>query len=401
MKDFAIRFLLICLCFMPQSAYCISRFVDNGILYVITSVYNREVRAHKSDSEMTSIDVPTNVYFYGYNFKVTDVSPSLFENKEVVYLPETLKEIKDGLFCWKKQLREIYIPNSVTSIGDGAFRGCDNLTSINIPNSVTRIGKNAFSGCKKLTSIEIPYSVTFIGDKAFDCCSQLETVVLPDELKEINNGMFYMCEKLKHVEFGNINRIGSEAFCYCNSLEKITIPGSVRSIGAKAFEGCSAKISFEDMTTLETVGAGAISPYNLKKALHNGKVFWEFADKKYEIPEGIEEIPEGAISCGRHIVLPSTLKRMYCKAAKFDTITCLSETPPDLGDNVIDKKNVVRVHSKSLEAYRKHALWGKATIETIDGLDTIYYYYYIAAGVLFVIFVYVLYRVIRQNKSES
>ncbi len=57
-----------------------------------------------------------------------------------------------------------------------AFNNCRSLTSIDIPNSVTDIKEGVFLSCASLTSVKIPDGVTSIGAYAFSFCEKLSDV---------------------------------------------------------------------------------------------------------------------------------------------------------------------------------------------------------------------------------
>jgi len=68
-------------------------------------------------------------------------------------IPNTITELKYGLFYNCSSLKEISIPASVKAIGPRVFGGCSSLTTIAIPATVTRMDYGIFEHCTGLTSI--------------------------------------------------------------------------------------------------------------------------------------------------------------------------------------------------------------------------------------------------------
>ena len=150
-----------------------------------------------------------------------------------VYIPDSVKTIDQGAFCWCARLKNVSIGNGVTSIhphafyqsqgvryteyqngfylgnrdnpyhilfdvidktcsafeihpdtktiADWALCGCPNITSLTLPEGLIAIGKYAFSGCTGLTSLTIPANVTAIGNEAFDWCPSLTAVTFASD----------------------------------------------------------------------------------------------------------------------------------------------------------------------------------------------------------------------------
>jgi len=112
---------------------------------------------------------------------VTSIRGSVFLNMDikVVFLPETITEIRGEAFKNCKQLQTINIPKGVTEIKGNTFQNCESLKEIEIPEGVTRIGGHAFDGCRSLTYVDIPSSVIELGKSAFRNCTKLKRVDIP------------------------------------------------------------------------------------------------------------------------------------------------------------------------------------------------------------------------------
>ena len=211
-------------------------FVENGLMYTITSTSDKEVKVSGIEADVYGDIVIPSYTSQGY--KVVDIGENSFSDSYVksVEIPTTVTTINPYAFYSAKFLMSISIPNSVTSIGESAFCKCSSLTSVIIPDAVTTIGDDAFCKCSSLTSVTIPNSVTSIGAGAFYGCSSLTSVTIPNSVTSIGDETFYRCSSLTSVTIPNsVTTIGDDAFYGCSSLTSVTIPNSVTSIGYGAF----------------------------------------------------------------------------------------------------------------------------------------------------------------------
>ena len=201
------------------------------------------------------------IFFRGYKANPFYYSHNIYLNETLItdlVIPNSVKKIVGGAFCFCSCLTSVTIPNSVTSIGGSAFYECSGLTSVTIPDSVTSIEDDAFSGCRGLTSITIPNSVISIGDHAFFCCSGLTSLTIPNSVKCIGWNAFSCCSGLTSVEISNsVTSIGSGAFSVCSGLTSVTIPNNVTSIGDRAFYSCSGLTSVTIPNSVTSIGDGA------------------------------------------------------------------------------------------------------------------------------------------------
>jgi len=72
---------------------------------------------------------------------------------KVIWLPDSLKVIRDNAFSNVSGLSRILIPDSVEAIGRHAFSGCTSLEVITFPQALKVIGRNAFEGCASLSGV--------------------------------------------------------------------------------------------------------------------------------------------------------------------------------------------------------------------------------------------------------
>ena len=209
--------------------------------------------AFASCKSITGVKVPDTV---------TEIRKGVFVfcyKLKKVSLPKNLKKIADLVFSDCVCLESIKIPDSVTAIGNGAFYNClalenaelpkclkrisaetflhcESLTGITLPDSVTELCTESFAHCLSLKNIKIPGKVTKIGDSAFEGCRSLSKISLPNKVKEIKEGTFEGCRSLTSVSIpGSVTAIGEEAFYDCTALRSVSVPKSVTKIGSRAF----------------------------------------------------------------------------------------------------------------------------------------------------------------------
>lgn len=219
-----------------------------------------------------------------------------------VTLPDGITELPASAF-YDTGIKSIELPASITTIGGWAFKQCNNLTSMTIPASVTSLGKGIFENCSTLSSADIkanisilpgdiflncvkltdlklsstitefegnnfagtgftefviPSRITKIGQGAFSCCNNLKSVTLPANL-QMSFSLFAYCPNLENVTIAEgITEIGAETFRDCTSLTAIVLPSTITSIRDRAFQGCSALVSF----TCKAATAPELSPHN-------------------------------------------------------------------------------------------------------------------------------------------
>lgn len=181
---------------------------------------------------------------------ITNISKYAFTDSSVklIFLPEKLEKINDGLFyncknlntvltitdninCGKEYglIREtviggkisyiganafgntfisnVVLGNSVKSIGDCAFKNCGYLFKINIPQSVESIGDNAFENCMILNTLTISEGVKNIGLSCFKNCIYLQNINLPSTIDSLDYSVFSGCFSIKQIKFSNTKNV--------------------------------------------------------------------------------------------------------------------------------------------------------------------------------------------------
>ena len=328
--------------------------VQIGDLY-----YNLD--ATNQTAEVTS---QNSSYPYWSTSITTANIPSSVEYNSVAY---SVTSIGEEAFFKCSSLTSIEIPNGVTSIGEKAFYQCSGLTGdLIIPNSVTSIGEKAFLGCRGLTSMTIPNSVTSIGEKAFYQCSGLTAIdvaadnpnycaeegvlfskdkttlvaypggkqgaySIPNSVTSIGSYAFYDCSGLTGnlIIPNSVTSIGNDAFNGCRGLTSVTIPNSVTSIGEKAFYDCRGLTSVTIPNSVTSIGSSAF--YNCRGLT------------SVTIPNSVTSIGNNAF-----------------KNTGLTSVTIEAETPPTLGNNVLDGSNCnIYIPCGTLEIYQVAEGWSE------------------------------------------
>ena len=149
-----------------------------------------ESHAFQNRANITSINIPSSVYFIGT--MAFDGCYSLPVVGGLRYADTYLVEAVD----WQQSYT---IQEGTRWIAKNAFGWMDQLTEITLPESLEYIGEDAFSYCTGLTSITIPANVKTIGESAFIGCSGLKSITcqapVPPMLEYYWNGVFANVDK--------------------------------------------------------------------------------------------------------------------------------------------------------------------------------------------------------------
>lgn len=251
------------------------KFQLESLIYTVTSDSTVTLTEMATNTDVTSVVVPSFVTNEGVTYRVSSIQRMAFENQKSllsVTLPDGILRIEERTFRGCLALTSIVIPNTVTTIGYRAFYECESLTAIFIPAAVDSIGSEFLARCSALKSIEvdnnnayynsnnncnavietatnclvagcqntvIPEGVTKIGDGAFSKCYGLTSFSIPNSVTEIGYRAFYRCTSLTSIQLSNnVEYIGKYAFYSCMALTEITLPKSVKTIDWFAFHGC-------------------------------------------------------------------------------------------------------------------------------------------------------------------
>lgn len=153
------------------------------------------------------------------------------EEKDVV-IPDHVTTIGDRAFCLWESLHSVVIPESVKSIGNRAFRECKNLHSVKLPKTLTAIGREAFEACVKLADKD---GFVIVNDILFSYHGSAVDLVVPEGVKEIG-GAFGYGKNLRSITIADsVTKIGRSAFAGCGKLKAISISENVTDIHEAAF----------------------------------------------------------------------------------------------------------------------------------------------------------------------
>lgn len=153
------------------------------------------------------------------------------EEKDVV-IPDHVTTIGDRAFCLWESLHSVVIPESVKSIGARAFRECKNLHLVKLPKTLTAIGRETFEACVKLADKD---GFVIVNDILFSYHGSAVDLVVPEGVKEIS-GAFGYGKNLRSITIANsVKKIGRGAFSGCGKLKAVFIPDGVTDIHEAAF----------------------------------------------------------------------------------------------------------------------------------------------------------------------
>ena len=195
-----------------------------------------------------------------------DMSRLIFcwQEKEMFYVPQSVKVIEPFAFCLQTRLRNIELHDDIISIGNSAFMGCEALEHIIIPRSVMEIKSDTFDGCISLKRVELHDEITQIGRNAFRHCEALHDIILPRNLKYLNS--FECCYSLHKIDIpSSVKEIGG--FMFCGNLRKVILHNGVRKIRDYAFRFCKRLATINFPEGLETIGIRAFYPFNMVRAV--------------------------------------------------------------------------------------------------------------------------------------
>ena len=195
-----------------------------------------------------------------------DMSRLVFcwKEKETFVIPQSVKTVAPFAFCLQTKLRKIELHDGITSIGEAAFMGCKALERITIPPSVTEIKCDTFDGCTSLKEIKLHDAIAKIGSHAFRFCESLDGITLPKKLRSLNS--FECCYSLREIDIpATVEEIAG--FMFCRNLRKVILHSGVREIRGYAFRYCNNLEEINFPESLETIGARAFFPSNIRKAI--------------------------------------------------------------------------------------------------------------------------------------
>lgn len=388
MKLCILRFLLLVLFLACKtSSFAYETFEVDGISY--QTINENEVKVMRNTKYKGDIVIPSEIYFDGNTYKVTEINERAF-----------------GACA----IKSIQFPYGLKKIGHTSFYDCMLLKTITIPNSVTTIGSQAFANCISLESIELPESLINIGGYCFEECRSLSSIVIPNSIKTINSSTFKGCSSLSEIIIGtSVSTIGSNAFEGCTNLQNMTIPSSVTKIYSDAFNGCKIfqSLNFEegsdDLDIWEGTLIGAQEMYlgrNVKGNFARLGCYGLFRGlERLTISTCVTEIPRGLFAFAvqlKRLVIPNSVKEIGHYAfyeSKIDTliignsvtkiereafncyykdVICLNPIPPTIENYsfAVNYNATLKVPKGCVEAYKNakydHYFLNIAEFDTSD-----------------------------------
>lgn len=188
------------------------------------------------------ISVRDGIVYNKEETEMVSAAPCALE-KDVLTLPDTLKEIPAGSFKACKGIKKLVFGKNITSIGNGAF-AYSNIENVQMNDNVTVLDEYAFYYCTKLANVDLSKSLTKIdGYETFKLTTALKHIDLKN-VKELTGWYTFLQSGLEDVDLSNVsNMSGIQVFGSCHNLKTVYIgkntdfSGKV-SIGSNNFAGC-------------------------------------------------------------------------------------------------------------------------------------------------------------------
>ena len=188
------------------------------------------------------ISVKDGIVYNKDQTEMVSAAPCALE-KDVLTLPDTLKEIPAGSFKSCKGIKKLIFGKNITSIGNGAF-AYSNIENVQMNDNVTVLDEYAFYYCTKLANVDLSKSLTKIdGYETFKYTDALKHIDLKN-VTELTGWYTFQQSGLEDVDLSNVSNMrGIQVFGSCHNLKTVYIgkntdfSGKV-SIGSNNFAGC-------------------------------------------------------------------------------------------------------------------------------------------------------------------
>lgn len=243
----------------------IDQYVEKMTIPSTLKKFDRSFYGHSSyDDDKSELEWKKSYVFKGYELsnpekaKYISVRDGIVYNKEetemvsaapcalekdVLTLPDTLKEIPAGSFKACKGIKKLVFGKNITSIGNGAF-AYSNIENVQMNDNVTVLDEYAFYYCTKLANVDLSKSLTKIdGYETFKYTDALKHIDLKN-VTELTGWYTFQQSGLEDVDLSNVsNMSGIQVFGSCHNLKTVYIgkntdfSGKV-SIGSNNFAGC-------------------------------------------------------------------------------------------------------------------------------------------------------------------
>lgn len=188
------------------------------------------------------ISVRDGIVYNKEETEMVSAAPCALE-KDVLTLPDTLKEIPAGSFKACKGIKKLVFGKNITSIGNGAF-AYSNIENVQMNDNVTALDEYAFYYCTKLANVDLSKSLTKIdGYETFKYTAALKHIDLKN-VKELTGWYTFLQSGLEDVDLSNVESVdGIQVFGTCYNLKTVYIGkntdlSSRLGIGCNCFAGC-------------------------------------------------------------------------------------------------------------------------------------------------------------------
>lgn len=188
------------------------------------------------------------------------------KNKTIIYfyslrngnitLPDTVTEIKGGVFKNNAYITEFTFGENITVIGASAFEGCNRLATVTFEDSdaeTLTIGERAFYNCYLIESFTIPARMTVVSDYLLGNAIALNEVVWHDNITYIGDYAFAYTGIAPTALPTAVTEIGDYAFAR-TKISSVKIPSTLVNLGEYVFEGCGS-LTEADLTEASVLTA--------------------------------------------------------------------------------------------------------------------------------------------------
>ena len=181
------------------------------------------------------------------------INDNFGNNLQYIYIPESVKNIKDNAFIYNSYLRTVEFAkdSKLSYIGKYAFEGTA-IETLHLPDNVESDQK-AFANCKNLHTLILPKNATYVEDNVFYGCVSLKNVTWSKNLEDIGHYSFMgtALEVLDLRQCIDLYYISAYAFADCKKLHTIIFPAN-KDITLKSF-------AFNNCTALECIDKAPIT----------------------------------------------------------------------------------------------------------------------------------------------
>ena len=188
------------------------------------------------------ISVKDGIVYNKDQTEMVSAAPCALE-KDVLTLPDTLKEIPAGSFKSCKGIKKLIFGKNITSIGNGAF-AYSNIENVQMNDNVTVLDEYAFYYCTKLANVDLSKSLTKIdGYETFKYTAALKHIDLKN-VTELTGWYTFQQSGLEDVDLSNVESVdGVQVFGSCYDLKTVYIGKNTNlssrlGIGCNCFAGC-------------------------------------------------------------------------------------------------------------------------------------------------------------------